>query len=303
MERPRGLLLDIRHLRCFLAAAEHMNFTRAARELFLTQSAVSYQISALEKEVGVRLFERDPHQVSFTAAGRRFHEGIEGLLKTYGALVEEVQGLAQGRTGELVLGFYGVAEKRFLPPLLRRFRREHPTLRLETRRMDMVSMARALAEGGLDLAFLLEIACPSGPGMRYQQLFCEPLVAVLPLDHPLAQREGLIHADLAGERFVELELPINAPAHDSFADTCARSGFRPYIAQRYKDLESLFLGIEMGVGIALFPRYRAEAQAGPGQALVPMQGEAGLASFGVAWRTDNPNPILPVFLQAMGVRE
>lgn len=295
--------MDIRHLRCFMAAAEHMNFTKAARQLFLTQSAVSYQISTLEKEVGARLFVRDPHQVAFTPAGRRFHEGVEGLLKAYGDLLQDVRELASGEAGALALGFYGIAEKRFLPPLLRRFRREHPKTTLDLRRLDMVAMSQALLGGGIDIAFMLELSLPRDLEIHSRLLFEVPLVVVLPKDHPLGERGRLTHADLAGEGFLELNLPMNAPAHDSFVETCARAGFKPRIVQRFSELESLFMAIEMGVGIAIFPRYRAEAQAGPGHAVVEMTGEGSVAGFVVAWRSDNPNPVLPVFLHAMGVKD
>ncbi|WP_148300399.1 LysR family transcriptional regulator [Holophaga foetida] len=295
--------MDIRHLRCFMTAAEHMNFTKAARQLFLTQSAVSYQISSLEKEVGVKLFERDPHLVRFTPAGERFHEGLQGLLKGYGELVAEIQGLPSGEAGSLVLGFHGIAEKRFLPPLLRRFRREHPKIAMELKRLDMVAMSKALQKGGVDIAFMLQLSMPDRPEIHHRLLFTVPLVVVLPKDHPLAQRESLTHGDLAGEGFLELNLPVNAPAHASFVETCARAGFRPRIAQRFSDLESLFLAIEMGAGIAIFPRYRAEVQIGEGHAMVEMRGEGSDAPFVVAWMADNDNPVLPVFLRAMGVRD
>ncbi|MBP1627201.1 MAG: transcriptional regulator AlsR family [Holophagaceae bacterium] len=303
MEETSGAFVDIRHLRCFMSAAEHMNFTKAARQLFLTQSAVSYQISSLEKELGVRLFERDPHLVRFTPAGERFHEGVQRLLATYGSLVSEVQTLASGGVGSLALGFHGIAEKRFLPPLLRRFRREHPEISVDLNRLDMVTMPRALQKGSIDIAFMLQLALPEGPEIHSRLLFSVPLVVVLPKDHPLAGRESLTHADLAGEGFLELNLPVNAPAHASFVVTCARMGFKPRVVQRFNDLESLFLAIEMGAGIAIFPRYRAEAQADSGHVLVEMRGEGSDAPFVVAWRRDNDNPVLPIFLQAMGVRD
>ena len=295
--------MDIRHLRCFMAAAEHMNFTKAARQLFLTQSAISYQIASLEKEVGAKLFERDPHLVRFTPAGERFHQGLLGVLKSYGDLVSEIQDLATGHAGSLAIGFHGIAEKRFLPPLLRRFRREHPEIALGLNRLDMVAMPKALLKGDIDIAFMLQLALPERPEIHSRLLFSVPLVVVLPKDHPLAARQNLTHADLAGESFLELDLPVNAPAHASFVVTCARMGFKPKVIQRFSDLESLFLAIEMGVGIAIFPRYRAEVQVGAGHVLVELQGERSDAPFVVAWRVDNDNPVLLVFLQAMGIRD
>lgn len=285
-----------------MAVAEHLNFTKAAHQLCLTQSAVSYQIAALERELGVQLFRRAPNSVHFTPEGQHFWEGVHALLGAYQDLVGSTQRLASGASRHLNVGFLGGVAKRVLPPVTKRFREHHPEAALRVSRFDMVPLSAALEKGELDLAFTLALALPRGGGLRSELLFRERLVVVMPSDHRLSARTQLAFEDLRGEAFVDLLRPVNGPAYELLVDVCSRRGFVPRIVERFPDLESLFLAIESGEGICVFPKYRGDEQLNERLTYVPLTGKDSTTDCVVAWRATNPNPLLAEFLRELGVR-
>lgn len=293
--------MDVRHLRCFLAVGEHLNFTRASRHVCLTQSAVSYQISALESELGVKLFDRAPHSVHFTPAGRHFYDRVREILASYEGAVIDTRRIASGATGIMSIGFLGAVESRFLPLFIRRFRMKHPDITLRIEHFDLAPLCGSLANGDLDVAFTLALGLPFQAELQTRVLAREPLVIVMPADHPLAGREALAYRDLVDECFVELVQPLNAPAHTRLVEVCRRQGFTPHTIERFLGLDALFLAVETGVGIAVFPKYLAEARAKERLTIVPICGEDSTVDCVVAWHANTPNPAVSAFIRELGV--
>jgi len=293
--------MDIRHLRCFLAVSEFLNFTKAAHQLCLTQSAVSYQISALERELGVKLFSRAPNSVHFTPEGRHFHDGLKGVMTTYEGLVASTRRMASGQTQSLEVGFLGGVEKRLLPHLVKRFREVYPGVALRLNRFDIVPLGLALGKGDLDVAFTLAVGLPVAPDIRSELLFRERLVVVMQAGHPLASKEGLAWGDLQDLPFLDLEPLLSGPANALLVELCARRGFLPKTVAQFSDLDSLFMAVESGEGIAVFPKYRAEAYLNAKLTFVPLAGEDSTTDCVVGWK-QTANPALQVFLRELGVR-
>ncbi|WP_005034055.1 LysR family transcriptional regulator [Holophaga foetida] len=293
--------MDTRYLRCFMAVAEHLNLTKAAHQLCLTQSAVSYQITALEREMDVKLFERAPNSVKLTHPGLLLKEGLKGVMDSYDDLVASVQRAAAGATKSLSIGFLWAVKKLFLPPIIKGFRSKHPDVFLQVNHYDLVPLALALEKDDLDIAFTLAVGLPNTAGISTQVLFSERVVVVMAADHPLAQRESLSYADLKGVDFVDILRPLKVSAEAWVAKLCAAHGYTPRIVERFPDMESLFLAVELGAGVAVFPRYRAEAHASDRVVLVDMVGEGSTSDFVVAWKQDTRNPAVHAFLAEMGV--
>ena len=294
--------MDTRHLRCFMAVAEHLNLTKAARQLFLTQSAVSYQITALEREMEVKLFERAPNSVRLTQAGQLFKEGLKGVMATYDELVSTTQRAASGATKGLAIGFLGALRKLFLPPIIKRFRASHPDTFLQVNHYDLVPLAMALEKDDLDIGFTLAVGLPDMTGLSTRVLFSERIVVVMAVDHPLAQRATLSYAELKDVDMVDLLRPLKVSAEAWVHKLCATCGYAPRIVERFADMESLFLAVELGVGVAVYPRYRAEAHFNEKLAMVEMVGEGSTTDFVVAWKEGTHNPAVPAFLKEMGLR-
>ena len=116
--------MEIRQLRYFISVAEHLNFTEAAKQLFVAQPAVSQQIKSLEKEIGIKLFVRDKHSVQLTPAGKVFLNDAIEMLNRFEDVIKKARKAEIGEVGELSIGFLNAPVKNFLPGLVKDFRRK-----------------------------------------------------------------------------------------------------------------------------------------------------------------------------------
>jgi DNA-binding transcriptional LysR family regulator len=146
--------MELRHLRSFVALAEELHFGRAAQRVFLAQPALSKQISTLEKEMGVSLFERDKRQVVLTTAGAALLEDARRLLTQADGAVERARSAGRGATGMLRIGFIAPALYDLLPPVLRCFRARHPGVRLALEEMHNIEAVNAVRSRYVQLAFV-----------------------------------------------------------------------------------------------------------------------------------------------------
>ena len=125
--------MELKHIRSFVAVAEHLHFGRAAEELHLSQPALSAQIHNLEEELGVLLFRRDRRTVNLTAAGECFREEAQNLLSQAEHARRKVQLADRGLIGRLRVGFISSAAALLVPPLVIKFRALYPGVELDLR--------------------------------------------------------------------------------------------------------------------------------------------------------------------------
>ncbi|MEM9704134.1 MAG: LysR family transcriptional regulator, partial [Planctomycetota bacterium] len=212
--------MELTPLRYFLRAADRENFTQAAKELSVSQSALSRAVAGLEQELGRPLFERAGRCVTLTDAGRTFRAEaakIVGLADdARAALIDD------GRTGTVRLAIIPTLAPHLLPGLLRAFRETKPEASVRISEEVTAECVRRLRAGESDLA-LLSLPVPD-PSLHVERLYDEELVAVLPAGHRLADRPTLEASDLRAEPFVLL-----GEAHclaDEALAFCRRSGLQ-----------------------------------------------------------------------------
>ncbi|GAA2672849.1 MULTISPECIES: LysR family transcriptional regulator [Actinosynnema] len=245
--------MELRHLKHFVALAEESSFTRAAERERIVQSGLSSSIRSLERDVGSELFVRGSRPVRLTTAGRALLPGARRTLQESERakqLVRDVRGLVAGpfTIGTLPLHNRDVS-CRFVN-WLASFATAHPGLDISVRQPGRDRALTLVAEGGLDCAVVT--GAPARlPGLRATRLSTQPVVALLASGHPLAGRDGLALADLAGERFVD-----TYPGHESrdLVDLAfAERGLTRRISCEVVDLPMVFNLTRAGLGVALVP--------------------------------------------------
>ena len=186
--------LDLRRVRYFVAVAEHLHFRRAAEAIHIAQPALSRQIRALEKDLGVALFDRDQRSTTLTAAGRQLLEDAPALLAGADAAWRRVQRVGRG-THRLVVGFRaGIT----VTAATRAFAEIRPDVTVDVVRLEWDDQEELLRSGRIDVGFVRRPI--DERGLRLIPLFTEDRLAALPASHPLARRRTLRTADLADER-------------------------------------------------------------------------------------------------------
>lgn len=285
-------MIDLRALQCFQAVAETLHFGRAAQRLHMTQPPLSRQIAALEKALGVTLFERDSRHVRLTAAGARFQQDTRELLIGLEQACRSARQVAAGEVGELRVGFMMHAAHSSVPPLARRFIAVHPQVQLKLREALPVALLQAVREGELDAG--IGFAPADAAGLAVQPLFEEPLCVALPAGHPLARRRQLQVRQLHGEPLITAPADV-VPTLREAIDACfAQAGLRPLIRLEVQLQQSIVSLVGEGLGVALVPASLRRLGV-PGVVFVALK-DAPRVEQVLFWREANTNPALPKLL-------
>jgi len=248
-------MLDVKRLRVLREVAAQGSFSGAAESLAYTQSAISQQIAALEREAGTQLVERSARGVRLTEAGEVLVTHAEAILARLQAAERDLEAIAGLRGGRLRVVAFPSAGASLMPMAVAAFRRRHPgvELLLEPREPDEALVA--LKAGDADVAVTLE--APFAPiadeAIETVHLLDDPMFVALPADHPMARKARLRLDDLSGEAWIQGTPSATCPDTRIFLRTCAACGFDPRIAFQSDDYPAIQGFIAAGVGVALIP--------------------------------------------------
>jgi DNA-binding transcriptional LysR family regulator len=278
---------ELRVLRYFTAVAEEGHVGHAAARLFISQPALSQQIRALEEQVGVPLFTRHARGVELTEAGTVLLAEAREVLARAERLEQTVGELARGDAEALSIGIPPGVPAGLLPDLLARFRESHPDAVLEVRELTTPDQLEAIASGALDMGLVREPVDDTRLSRR--TLLVEPLGASLPASHPMAGREGVTLAELAGEVFVCFPRPWAPSLHDVLVSALRERE----IDARFQDSEQLATTVgkvAAGEGVTLSAPSWLEGV--PGIVWRPLTDVMIEIRTAAAWRASNRSPLL-----------
>lgn len=243
--------MEMRHLRAFLAVADTLHFGRAAARLHLAQPAVSAAIRELEIEVGAVLFDRTRRRVALSVAGVHLRPAVEDSLATLERGVHGARRAALGETGRVTLQFTAMSALSPLPSALARFRRSHPEVQVVIEQRGTLDQLDALRAGRCDLAFTV---MPGDVGaLATATLTAEPLVAILPVHHPLATAPALPFAAIVKEPMLVLPRRTEPTMYEAYRRLCAAEGVEPNVAIEVDQLDAVLAFVAAGLGITLTP--------------------------------------------------
>lgn len=250
-------MLHVGRLRVLHLVATSGSLTAAAAALNYTTSAVSQQISLLERETGTRLLDRHPRGVRLTEPGRVLAEHAARILSDLGAAEAALRSVGRGQAGRLRLGSFRTANAILMPRAVAAFQESHPEVSLELAEVDRDEGLAAVAGHELDLALVYEF--PSTPvaavvaaaDVETVPLLADPLHIMLARTHPLAGRQRLHLSDLAGEHWIQGAR--NGSTSTVLPLACRAAGFEPDIQFRTDDQVTVRGLVAAGVGVALAP--------------------------------------------------
>jgi DNA-binding transcriptional LysR family regulator len=281
-------MLELRHLRYFVAVAEELNFSRAAERLHMAQPPLSVAIRQLEQELGTTLLERTTRDVRLTESGRAFLDGARATLAELDRSIVEARRASSGEVGRLRVAFSWGARFVTLPALGQAFRTSYPDVELLTEEMWNSRMPTALRSGLVDLAVSV---CPEvSSELSYERIRSETVLALLSSDHRLAGEEEIALEDLAGDAFVLFPRELAPRLYDSLVGICRRAGFEPAVRS-----ESFHTTWELGVlddvpAVALVPESVARD---PPDGLVGLRIRdcAERIETAIVWRKDDASAV------------
>lgn len=247
--------MDPRRVLTFRAVAHERSFSRAARELALSQPAVSNQVAALEREIGARLLEREPGGLRLTREGEILLEHADAIAERFQLAQAQLRAAAQGDRARLRIGAFPTALAALVPGAIARVRLQHPETQVTVDEGSDENLPTRVRSGELHVAVSFQDAAEprhEPPGVERRDLFREQFRVALAPDHPLAERREVRLAELATEDWT-------AAAPDGLiVHACRAAGFEPHLVSITHDQLAIRGLISRGLAVTLVPELLAD---------------------------------------------
>jgi LysR family hca operon transcriptional activator len=287
--------MELRHVRYFVAVADAGSLTVAAQRLNTSQPSLSRQIRDLEDEVGAQLLTRGARGIELTPAGRAFLDHARVVLMQVGAATEAARQVAHPAKPCFTLGFLTGHELRWMPEALRIMRDELPNIDVMISSQYSPLLAAGLSNGKIDAAVLRRER--GLPDLAFRLLIKEPLMVILPTDHPLAALKAISPRDLVGETFVIVSntAPVLRVVIDNYLK---RSGVNITPAH---EADHLAMGISLMAstrGVGVLPAY-IQNFLPSSLTSRPLKGDTPTVDLVLGYRKSNQSPILKLLLSRL----
>ncbi len=247
-------MMNIAVMKTFCDLVDTGSFSRAAESNYVSQSAVSQQLSKLEQDLSVQLITRGGGLITPTEAGSAFYNGAREIIRRYEQLIGEVKSASDSVRGVLRVGTIYSVGFYLLDHFVRDFLQEHPEVNLHVSYTGWNHIYAAIISGEMDLGV---VACPEkNRSLDIVPLASEELVMVCAPDHPLTKRKDIMPKDLAGEQFIAFE--ANIPTRRHIDSLLKRAGVNLEVVMEFDNIELLKRAIMVGSGIGILPRANVE---------------------------------------------
>jgi DNA-binding transcriptional LysR family regulator len=247
-------MLDVKRLRVLREVAARGSFSAAAESLAYTQSAVSQQIAALEREAGARLVERSARGVRLTEAGRALVRHADVILARLADAEAELEAIAGLRGGRIRLASFASAGATLMPRAIALFRERHPAVELTLEPAEPEEALAKLKGGDVDIALTIdaEFCAVDDEGVDVQHILDDPMYLVLPSEHPLAGKPRIGLEELRDDAWLGGSTS-GCPDTMILVRACNAAGFEPRIAFHSDDYLAIQGFVAAGVGVSLIP--------------------------------------------------
>ncbi|MCR4632730.1 MAG: LysR family transcriptional regulator [Erysipelotrichaceae bacterium] len=291
--------MNTNQLKYFISVADTGSFSAAAEENYITQTAMTQQIKALEEDLGLKLFDRSTRPVTLTSAGASFLNDARSILKRLGDARQRAAEASTGIFGTLRIGYIKGYERSGLSDQLRTFHRMVPGVLLMCYRDTSDKLAAGLQNGEYDIIFTWDSTnLKSSEGFEAVEIEKARLYAALYASHPLSRKEYLERTDLKGESIIYMspsELSDNY-GDSQFMELYHKAGFKPQILCRSTDVESILIMVASEEGISIMPDYCVKKiNNAEGLVFLPMKGAEEVEEIHAIWKKDSKDPALERF--------
>lgn len=295
-------MIEARRLHILRAVADHRTVTAAAAALYLTPSAVSQQLTALEQETGHRLVERGARGVRLTPAGEILLTHTNAVLAQLERAEAELAAYSSGAAGTVTVAAFATGIGLVVAPALTRLARTAPGIRIRVQDAEGDASLPMVLDRQVDVAVAVEYrGAPGADDARLTRvpLYAEPFDAVLPAAHRLAAHDRVPLAELAKDTWIG-PFPGN-PCHDVVVLACEHAGFQPRVEHSSDDFRAVVALASAGAGVALVPRSALRGMDLSDAVVRPVDGVAPTRRVFAAVRCGaEEHPLIRPVLEALG---
>ena len=297
----KELVMTTNQLKYFVTAAKCLNFTEAGKVHFISQTAITQHIQALEEQLNVKLFTRKKRRVELTPAGKVFLEEARAILERTRLAVEKTEKAAQGETGTLNIGYVKGYENSQFGRIIKKYKEHYPNIVFGLYRKAHLDLLMQLDKKKIDVAFNICYSDTNIDGYEIKKLGAQRLYAVLYPSHPYANLTSIHRYDLRNDDFFLNKFydDKSAKSYD-MPEMFAKSGFFPHVIGSSSDLETIMLLVAAGIGISIMPEHAIRyVRQCSDLVFIPLEGEHEYLNTVAMWKEENDNPALHRFLEIL----
>lgn len=287
--------MNLQSLKYFIAVTEYSSFTKAAERFHVTQPTLSRQIADLERKFGVQLFYRDRPSVSLTPAGEICLQEVKEIVARCDNLLHQLSDLSSETAGTLKIGYFWCIDQDIFAKPLQSFTERYPNLNVGLTKASFSELTRSLMDGSFDLIYAAAAGLGNLPNVSVTKVAKCVLQLIVPKDHPLANKTAVHISELKDERFVMLERSVSPHTVDGTIQMCLKNGFSPQVVHYTQDTQTMILMVCAGKGVAFLPSIKQEGDTSSVKYL-QLEGCDLDCNIVVAYKEDNPNPAIPLFV-------
>ena len=235
----------------FFSVVETGSFSGAAKKHFLSQPAISQQILLLEKEIGLTLFDRSGYRPILTKAGQYFYDECQKLTLEYQHIILKAHRIQSDVFPCLQIGITGPMEEKFLPVIVKIFRKAYPNIDIKIKKTTFSSGITLIKNGTLDAAFGITNDFMKNDSISFVTLLKHQVYIICSREHRWANKLTIEGKELVNEPIISLSPFIGDHFYDDFMKSFELDGVKPDIIKQVDSLEELFFAVRLNEGIAL----------------------------------------------------
>ena len=290
--------MDIEYLRLFICLAENLSFTKAAKQLYMSQSSLSGKIAELENRIGVALFERTTRSVSLTPAGEYFLAESKNLFQRFNELTVRTRQIATGNVGTLSVGYLDLIGIDIVEPTIVKYYEQYPNIDLRIQKHAYPQLLKRVGEMDLDIAFIMDNELEGSVPVVCERVLEARMKVLLNKEHPLADHKMLKLSDLKDEPIIIVENIQSRSLMQAVSKMFSRQGLVPNVVRECAGPEELAMYVASGRGIGIVTSFfsvilsRFERLC-----MIPLSHITDTREMFVIYHRENPNNCIAPFLE------
>lgn len=278
--------MDFNQLETFISVSNHLSFTKASEELFITQSSVSKIIKSLEDELGSLLFYRTP-EIKLTDVGKELYKHSVDIMSLIDNIPTELDNLTDLKKGTIRIGIPPIIGSSFFPAIIGKFKAKYPGIEITLVEVGSKIIQEELNTGNLDVGIICSYP-DQEESFEINKLLESPLVVGVHKDNPLADMDKLSFKDLEDEKFILFNKDFSL--YDSIIDACGKNGFMPKIICNSSQKDFIMEMIAARMGVTCLPEITCQNINNPDIRFIPMETPSIYLNLMIVWKKNRYLP-------------
>lgn len=288
--------MNLKQLEYFISVANNLNFTKAAKEHYLSQTAISQQIKNLESTLGFELFSRTRQSVKLTTAGEFFYNEAISIIDKANSAIAKASLVSCGYDGTLTIGFIEGLEKNFLSKIISSFKNKYPNINLNIVCNTMDNLYKDLQAGLIDLVFSFNFNIEKYSNIETKSIKQYPLCTILYNEHPLSSKSFINSSELKGENLIFVDQSVLPFGFDLEITDYINFTIHSNFVYKADSIETVLLMVKSKLGISILPNIGSDPFLND---LVYINLKDKYTDSIISWNTDNNQPYLKQFLNCI----